>query len=207
MSLIEQLNWRYAVKKYSDKPVPKEKIDAILEATNLSASSTGMQGYRFFLVKDQELKAQLGEGSFNAQIVDAPYLLVFAAKTSIDQAYIENYINYVASERGMPAEALAPFKQSLENHILNRADQENFEWSARQAYIALGTAMIAAAEQEVDATPMEGFDSEKFDELLGLRQKGLKSVVILSLGYRDESDAFAGLKKVRFPMEEMVTEI
>tara|TARA_Y100000815_G_scaffold275693_1_gene316162 strand:+ start:1808 stop:2431 length:624 start_codon:yes stop_codon:yes gene_type:complete len=205
MDLIEDLKWRYAVKKYSDKTVDQAKIDRILEATNLSASSAGMQPYRLFLVQDQEMKNKLGEGSFNGQIAEAPYLLVFAAYTSMGQQFVDNYIAHVAAEREIPVSALADFKASLEGYILNRSDSENFSWATKQAYIALGTALIAAAEQRVDATPMEGFDSEKFDELLGLRKKGLKSVVILSFGYRHESDAFAGLKKVRAHQEEMVT--
>ena len=114
----------------------------------------------------------------------------------------------VAKERNMPEENLSDFKNTIETSLLSRTDKENFIWSSKQAYIALGTGLIAAANLQVDATPKEGFDAEKFDTVLGLKEKGLKSVVLLSPGYRDEENDFlAKLKKVRLPKDEFVTEI
>jgi nitroreductase len=205
MNLNEALNWRYAVKKYSDKIVTKEKLDQILEAINLSASSVGIQPYRLVVVEDKEIQARLGEGSFNSQIKEASHLLVFAAFENITQEHISAYIDRVIAVRKVPAESMDYFKQVLENNLLSRSTEENFNWSARQAYIALGTALIAAAVAEVDATPMEGFDAGRFDEILGLKEKGLKSVVVLSIGYRDEEkDEFSKMKKVRLPIDEFV---
>lgn len=208
MNLIESLNWRYATKKFSNKKVSAEKLDKIIEATNLTASSAGMQPYRLFVVENQELKQKLGEGSFNAQIADASHLLVFAAFENITEEQVDQYLAHIAEVRGIPVEGLADFKKALVAGIVSRSAEDNFTWSARQAYIALGTALIAAADLEVDTTPMEGFDPAKFDELLGLKEKGLKSVVILALGYRDEEqDVFAKFKKVRLPREEFATEV
>lgn len=206
MNTIENLKWRYATKKFSDKKVAAEDINKILEAINLSASSTGLQPYRIFIVENPSLKKELGEGSFNIQIAESSHLLVFAAFEKVTLEHIETYMAHIAEERGIPVEALKDFKAALVGGILSRSDEENQAWAARQAYIALGTALIAAAELKVDSTPMEGFDAAKFDDLLNLKEKGLRSVVILSLGYRDnENDVFAKLKKVRLPLEDFAT--
>jgi len=208
MNLIESLNWRYATKKYSDRKVSADDLNKIIAATNLSASSAGLQPYRLFIVGNQELRNKLGEGSFNGQIANSSHLLVFAAFEKITEEHIETYINHIASERGLPVEALADFKAALVNGILNRTDEVNFTWAARQAYIGLGTALIAAADLQIDSTPMEGFDADKFDELLNLKEKGLKSVVTLALGYRDEEqDMYAKFKKVRLAKDDFASVI
>jgi len=208
MDLIANLNWRYATKKYSDRKVPQEKLDAIIEAINLSPSSAGMQPYRLVVIEDPELRKQLGADSFNQQISTASHLLVFAAYTAVRKEHIEDYIRHIAQVRGVEEESLGDFKRSLESYLLNTTDEQNFVWASRQAYIALGTGILAAAELKVDATHMEGFNADKFDEILGLKDKGLKSVVLLALGYRDEeNDPFARMKKVRLPKAEFAMEI
>ena len=208
MNLIETLNWRYATKKFSSKKVPADQLDQIVEAINLSASAAGMQPYRLFVIENRELRKQLGEGSFNPQISEASHLLVFAAFEQVTKGHIEDYIAYMAQVRSIPEESLLDFKEALFGNFLNKKEEENFAWAAKQAYIALGTAIIAAADLQIDASPMEGFDPEKFDTILELKEKGLKSVVILAIGYRDEEqDIFAKFKKVRLPKEEFVTEI
>jgi len=206
MNLQETLKWRYAVKQYSDKEVSDTDLNAIIDAINLSASSAGMQPYRLFVLKDKNLRKQLGESSFNPQIVQASHLLVFAAYENVSQENIDHYIQFVADVRETPLGQLAEFKKALEIGLLSRTTEENFIWSARQAYIALGTGLIAAADLKIDATPMEGFDNQLLDKLLGLKEQGLKSVVLLSIGYRDEEkDFFAKLKKVRLPREKFAT--
>lgn len=208
MKLIDDLKWRYATKKFSAKKVSNKDIETIVEAINLSASSLGMQTYRLIVIEDQALKKTLGEGSFNTQIGDSSHLLVFAAFDSITQETIDNYIQFVASQRDQAVEELSGFKNTISSYLLPRTDEENFIWSSKQAYIGLGTGLIAAASLKIDATPMEGFDSEKFDKLLGLKEKNLKSVVLLALGYRDqESDFLSNLKKVRVPQKEFATTI
>ena len=208
MNLIESLSWRYATKKYSGRKLPEDTLQQIVEAVSLSASSAGLQPYRLIVIENPEFRKELAEGSRNPQIAEASHLLVFAAYSAIRKDHIEKYVHLTAEVRGVAEESLADFKDSLTNHLLSKTDEENFIWSAKQAYIALGTGLIAAANLQVDATPMEGFDAEKFDEVLGLEEKGLKSVVLLALGYRDEENDFlANLKKVRFPKEEFVIKI
>lgn len=208
MKLIDDLKWRYATKKFINKKVSDEDMKKIIEAINLSASSIGMQTYRLFIIDNPSLKKELGEGSFNSQIANSSHLLVFAAFDSISQENIDNYIQLVAKERGTPLDQLADFKNTISGYLLARTDDENLIWSTKQAYIGLGTGLIAAANLRIDTTPMEGFDAEKFDSLLGLKEKKLKSVVLLALGYRDEENDFlAKLKKVRVPKEEFATTI
>lgn len=208
MKLIDDLKWRYATKKFSSKRVSNDDLEAIIEAINLSASSIGMQPYRLLVIENQTLKKELGEGSFNSQIADSSHLLVFAAFDSISKETIDNYIQLVAEKRGVPVAELSDFRNSINSSLLERTDFENFTWSSKQAYIGLGTGLIAAANLKIDATPMEGFDAEKFDRLLGLKEKKLKSVVLLSLGYRDEkNDYFAKLKKVRIPKHEFAIRV
>ncbi|GGH14266.1 NAD(P)H-dependent oxidoreductase [Sphingobacterium alkalisoli] len=203
MNLQDTLSWRYAVKKYSDLRVEDDKIRRILEATNLSASSVGLQPYRVLVVENKELRKQLGEGSFNTQIAEASHLLVFAAYANIDQAMIDDYMARTAAIRSTPLDQLTDFKSKLESFLLARPADENFSWAARQTYIALGTALIAAAAEKVDTTPMEGFDAAQVDRILGLTEKGLRSVVLLAVGYRDEAgDWLASLPKVRLDVEE-----
>lgn len=206
MELLEALQWRYATKKFSNKRVSDEDLDKIIKAINLSASSIGIQTYRLFVIDNPILKKELGEGSFNSQIAESSHLLVFAAFDSIDQEAIDNYIQLIAKERNTPLAQLADFKNTISSYLLAQTDDENFRWSSKQAYIGLGTGLIAAATFKIDATPMEGFDAEKFDRLLRLKEKKLKSVVLLALGYRDdEKDQFAKLKKVRWPKSEFVS--
>jgi nitroreductase/dihydropteridine reductase len=206
METIENLKWRYAVKKFNTNSVSAADLNQILEATNLSASSAGIQPYRIFIVENAALRKELAEGSFNAQISESSHLLVFSAFDKITRERIDSFIAYLAKGRNVPEEALADYKAALVGGLLSRSDEENFNWSARQAYIAMGTALIAAAELKIDSTPMEGFDSGKFDSLLGLQEKGLRSVVTLALGYRDaENDPYVALNKVRLPLDEFAT--
>ncbi|KEO75590.1 NAD(P)H-dependent oxidoreductase [Anditalea andensis] len=208
MDLIEVMNWRYAVKKFSKVKVTEEKINRIIDAVALSASSTGLQPYRIILIKNKAIREELAKDSFNKQIAESSHLMVFAAFDSITKERIQDLIKLMAETRGVAEADLADYKHSLEGGLLSRTDEDNFIWSSRQAYIALGTALIAAANLQVDTTPMEGFNNEKLDELLNLKEAGLKSVVLLSLGYRDaENDFLVNQKKVRLPKSELVREI
>lgn len=208
MDLLKDLQWRYATKAYTDKKVSDEKLDFILEAINLTASSCGLQPYRVFAIENKEIRAKLGEGSFNKQITQASHLLVFAAYNNVTTEHIEKLIKLVAKNRGVAEADLKDLFTKLDGYFNSRSIESNRHWSDKQAYIALGTALIAAANVKVDATPMEGFDPAVFDELLGLKDKGLHTTVILSLGFRDETaDFLAAAPKVRIPVQEMVTMI
>lgn len=204
MELIKKLNWRYAAKRMNGKKIPAEKLDNILEAIRLSASSAGLQPYKVLVVSDEATKEKLKAAAFNQpQITEASEVLVFASWDKVNEQHINEYIAYIASERGVSLESLDAFKANF-GKILSRTPEEQFAWTSRQTYIAMGTALIAAAVEEVDSTPMEGFDNAGVDEVLGLEQKGLKSVSILTLGYRDEEqDWLAPLKKVRKKKEEL----
>lgn len=206
MELIKHLKWRYATKKYTEEKVSEGKINQIIEAINLTASSCGIQPYRVFVISDPELRAKLGEGSFNKQIAGSSHLLVFAAFNDISREYIEEYIQMGERQRNLSAGAMDELKNTLISYFGPNGTEANATWSNKQAYIGLGTALIAAAELKIDTTPMEGFDPKRFDDLLGLEEKGLHTTVILSLGYRDtENDYLANMAKVRLPVDEFST--
>jgi len=208
MDLIKNLQWRYAVKKYSDEFVSEDKIDEIIEAINLTASSCGIQPYRLFVITNPEVRQRLGEGSFNAQIHASSHLLVFAGFNEITTDYIRDYVEMMEQQRNLERGALNVLKNTLINYFSVQTPEQNAIWSDKQAYIGLGTALIAAAELKVDATPMEGFDPKLFDEVLGLSEKGLHSSVILSLGYRDAAnDYLASVSKVRLPIDQFSVRI
>ena len=209
MKLIETLNWRYATKRMNGKIVPQEKIDNILAATRLSASSIGLQPYKIIVISNTKIRAELQVAAYNQpQITEASHLLVFAAYSSVTEQHTEDFLQLHSRIKNVPVETLSGLKASLTGNILSRSDEANFNWAARQAYIALGTALIAAANEQVDATPMEGFSPDEFDRILGLNEKGLKSVVLLTLGYRDEAnDYLVNLPKVRKDINDLVIKI
>jgi nitroreductase len=185
--------------------IPQEKIENILTAIQLAPSSMGLQPYTVLVITAPEIKQQIQPIAYSqSQIVDSSHLLVFAAWADITTRQVDEYIQHTAITRNMPVEGLAEFKNTLLGIITKNTTEENFQWAARQAYIAFGTAIAAAAEERVDATPMEGFDASVLDDLLGLAGKGLRSVTMLPLGYRDtENDWLANLPKVRRQKEKL----
>lgn len=198
MSLIQDLNWRYATKNMNGETVSDEKLTAILKATNLAATSYGLQPFTILVVSNKEIKLKLQEAAYGqAQVGSSSAVLVFAVPLKITTADIEGFINLVATTRSMPVEALDGYKGMILGTVGALPAEQQQIWSAKQAYIALGTALAAAAEQKVDACPMEGFDAAQFDEILGLTEKGLKSLVIMPVGYRSADDATAKYIKVR----------
>lgn len=208
MNLIESLEWRYASKKMNGKKVPQEKVDRILRAIQLAPSSMGLQPYTVLVITDPELRKKiLPVASNQSQVIDCSHLLVFAAWSTISEAQIEEYIHHTAQTRRIPVTALAGFREALLKMITRNTPEQNFAWAARQVYLAFGTAITAAAIERVDATPMEGFNSSQLDALLNLKERGLKSVTLLPLGYRDEvNDWLAKLPKVRRNREQLFIE-
>lgn len=206
MNLLDALNWRYATKRMNGNKVPAEKIETILEAARLSASSMGLQPYNILVIENEAVKKQIHEAAFNQpQVLECSHLLVFASWTKITEKEVDSYISHIATTRGVSVESLEGFKQSLTGFVVNKTDAEKAEWAAKQAYIAFGTALVAAAVEKVDATPMEGFIPAKVDEILGLSEKGLRSVTLLALGYRDETNDFlVNQKKVRRTKDELI---
>jgi nitroreductase/dihydropteridine reductase len=209
MELINALNWRYATKKMNGQKVEMEKVDAILEATRLSASSMGLQPYTILVIENDELKSKLLPLAYNqSQIVDGSHLVLFAAWSDVTEQHVEEYLQDIAATRNVTLESLSAFRASLMGIVNGRTQQQKHEWAARQAYIAFGTAIAAAAVEEVDATPMEGFDAAAVDALLGLEDKGLRSVTILALGYRDSANDFmVNLKKVRRDKDKLILKV
>jgi nitroreductase len=208
--VIKHLNWRYATKSYdAAKKLDEEKLNHVLEAIRLTPTSSGLQPFEVFVVKNPDLRAKIREVAWGqAQVTDASHLLVFAAWDNITPARIDAAFDYTNEVRGFVNEGWEAYRKQLHGIIAARTEQANFDAAARQAYIALGVALVAAAEQGIDSTPMEGFDPAAVDQILGLKERHLRSVVILPLGYRKaDSDWLVNLKKVRRPREKFVTEL
>lgn len=204
MSLIQQLEWRYATKKMTGEKVPAEKVNNILRATQLAASSLGLQPYTILVIEDQATKEKLAPAAYNQpQITASSQLLVFCAWTDIIDKEVVAYIENIAKTRNVSTESLAGFKAMIDGSISKLTVEQKQVWASKQIYIALGTALAAAASEEVDATPMEGFNPQQFDEILGLEAKGLKSVVIMPIGYRAADDHLASAAKVRRDQSEL----
>lgn len=204
MSITTALSWRYATKKMNGTKIPKEKLEIILNAIALAPSSFGLQPYSVLVIEDKALLEKIKAVANNqSQITDASALLVFAAWYSLKQAHIDDYFARIAEVREVTLDSLQPMKEYIETQLKN-SDADNLIWNAKQTYIALGIALVAAAEEHVDSTPMEGFDKQALDALLNLKEKGLASTVILPLGYRDaDNDYLAKLKKVRREKEQL----
>jgi nitroreductase/dihydropteridine reductase len=208
--LLNKLEWRYACKKMDPtKVVPQDKVDRIVEAARLAPTSSGLQPFEIFVVTNPAVREQIKPKAWGqAQITDGSHLLVFAAWDNYTAERINMMFDMTNAQRGGTNEGWENYRQMLLKNYPARTPEVNYEHAARQAYIGLGAALIAAAFEEVDATPMEGFDPKAVDEILGLRARGLRSVVIVPLGYRAaEGDWLANLKKVRRPAAQFVTEV
>jgi nitroreductase len=209
MSLLEDLQWRYATKKMNGKKVPQEKLDYILAAAHMAPSSSGLQQYKIIVISDKALLEKIKGVAYNqSQITDCSHLLVFAAWDEYSDERVSKVFDYIMDERGLPHNTMDDYK----NLILSRYETLGQEWqahhAAKQSYISFAMAIAAAAEQKVDATPIEGFVSEKLDELLKLKGSGYSSTVILPLGYRElEQDWLVNMKKVRIPKDVFITEM
>jgi len=209
MNTIKSLQWRYATKKFDDsKIVSKEKIEVLKQSFNLTPTSYGLQPLKLVIVQNQELQEQLLEHSFQQkQVVTASHLLVICIETKVNAGFINRNFDLVKQVRNTPDEILNPFKNFLLKDFENKSSSEIEQWAIKQAYLALGNLLTVCANEEIDACPMEGFNPKKYDEILQLKEKNLKSVLLLPIGYRAKDDFFADLKKVRRPLEETIIEI
>jgi nitroreductase len=207
--LNDLLNWRYATKKMDPtKAVPQEKVDAIIEAIRMSPTSSGTQPFEVFVVTNPGIRSKIAEAAGGqAQITDGSHTLVFAAWDNYTAERIDEVVDLNVEARGdLPM--LHAYYDNLKSNYVPRNADVNYAHAARQAYIALGIALVAAAEQEVDSTPMEGFSPDAVDAILGLKERGLRSVVLMPLGYRDEAgDWLAPMDKVRKTRDTIVTEV
>jgi nitroreductase len=209
MELLDKLKWRYAAKAMNGEKVPQEKLDNILEAISLAPTSSGLQPFEVFVITNQEIKEKIKPIAWNQSVItDCSHLLVFAAWDTYTADRINKMFDLTNTVRGFKNEGWENYRQMLLSSYPQKDAEENFNHAAKQAYIAFSQAITAAAFEGVDSTPLEGFDPAALDEILGLTEKGLKSCVMLPLGYRDiENDWLANLKKVRKSREDLVTEI
>ncbi|CAZ98366.1 MULTISPECIES: nitroreductase family protein [Zobellia] len=207
MELLDKLNWRYAAKAMNGETVPQEKVDRILEAARLAPTSSGLQPFEIIVVTNQELKEKIKAVAWNQSVVtDSSHLLVFAAWDNYTEERINKMFDLTNEIRGFKNEGWENYRQQLLGMYPQRDPEVNFQHAARQAYIAFSQAIAAAAFEGVDSTPMEGFDPDAVDEILDLRSKGLRSCVLLPIGYRDTSnDWLVNLVKVRKSTEDLVT--
>lgn len=204
MSVLDSLQWRYATKAMNGESIDDAALTYILNAIRLSASSYGLQPFTVQVINSAELKAKLAPAAYNQpQINQSSQVLVFSIWNDVTEAHVDAYMNDIAQERGIEVSSLSGFKSMIMGAIINLSTEQKQAWAAKQAYIALGTALVAAAEQKVDATPMEGFNPQQVDAILGLEEMGLKSSVLLVLGKRSADDALASMAKVRKSHERM----
>ncbi len=209
MNLIENLNWRYAAKAYNPtKKVSEESINKIVEAARLAPTSSGLQPFKVIVIKNQEIKEQLVKGALNPECMrDCSHVIVFAAWDRYTADRIDKVYDFTTDERDLPRGRFASYTDKLKEIYLNESADKNHAHAARQTYIALGLALAQAAELKIDSTPVEGFNNELIDKVLGLDQQGLKSVSLMYVGYSDEEkDWLKNMKKVRVPKEEFVIE-
>jgi nitroreductase / dihydropteridine reductase len=209
MEFLDKLNWRYATKAMNGQKIPQEKIDNIIEAISLAPTSSGLQPFEVYVITNQELKDKIKPIAWNQSVVsDCSHLLVFAAWDTYTVERINKMFDLVNEVRGFKNEGWENYRQMLLKGYPPRDPEINFNHAAKQAYIAFSLAITAAAFVQVDATPMEGFDANALDEILNLKEKGLRSCVLLPLGYRDtENDWLVNLKKVRKSREDLITEV
>lgn len=209
MGNIKSLQWRYATKKFDNsKQLSSEQIAILKESFNLTPTSYGLQPLKLVVIQHKELQEQLLEHSAHQQqVVTASHLLVICIEKNVNSEFIKQNFELVKDIRETPEKILKPFREFLLKDFKNKTEEEIKIWAVNQAYLALGNLLTVCAHEGIDACPMEGFNAEKYDEVLNLDEKNLQSVLILPVGYRAEDDIFADLKKVRRPMEETIIEI
>jgi nitroreductase len=206
MSLLDSLKWRYAVKRMNGNKIPEATMNTILEATKLAPSSFGLTPYNIIVIEDEETRKKLQPHFYNQpQVGESSALVIFATWNSITEKEVAAYMQEIAEERGVPVESLNDFAGYINGSIKNLTAEQLQIWAAKQTYIALGFALVAAATEEIDATPMEGFKPDAVDEALGLKELGLHSAVAVTLGYRDAAnDYLSGAKKLRRASEKLI---
>jgi len=206
MEIIKALEWRYAVKKFdATKFLSEQKVAMLKKAFNLTATSYGLQPIRLLVISNKQLQKKLRESAFNqAQIEDASHVLIFCIEQGVDAEYIRNYFNRVKEIRNTPENILEPFQNFLIEDFEKKSEEDIYNWATNQAYLAMGNMLTVCAMGGIDACPMEGFLTTKYDEILDLKTKNLRTVLIMPVGYRAEDDFMAELKKVRKPLKDSV---
>ncbi len=209
MTSIEALEWRYACKKFDDqKTIPNSVVDLLIKAFNLSASSYGLQPVKLLVIQNKSLQKELLPVSMNQQqVVQASHLLLFCTHLNINDAYINEFFDRIIHQRGTSPEILAGFRSAVLKEFGSKSQGEIDSWAAKQAYLAMGNMLTVCAMEGIDACPMEGFTPDEYDRVLDLKSKGLKSVLLMPIGYRAQDDPFAAMPKVRKSIDNSVLQI
>ena len=209
MNIKELLEWRYATKEFDvNKKVSEEDLTGLLEDANLSATAYGLQPFEFVVVSNQEVKDSLVEHSYGQkQVAENSHLVVLAARTDIDENYITEYTERIEKIRDLPKGSVDEFKNMMLSVFTNMPQQDKMVWAQKQAYIILGTLMVSAASRKIDSCPMEGFDPEAYDKVLGLTEKNLHATLAFPIGYRLETDKTQQYIKVRKSLDDIVVRI
>lgn len=207
--VLGALKWRYAVKKFDNRKVlPQHKVSILKEAFNLTATSFGLQPVKLLIICDSALQEELVVHSMKQrQVADCSHLLVFCTERTVDRAYVNSYFDRVKEIRQTAQEVLQPFQDYLHTVFTSEKEEETALWAIKQAYLAMGNLLTVCAIEEIDACPMEGFDPKAYDKKLNLPEKGLQSVLVMPVGYRAEDDMFAGFKKVRKELKNVILEL
>ncbi|WP_298480827.1 NAD(P)H-dependent oxidoreductase [uncultured Maribacter sp.] len=206
---INNLQWRYATKKFdSSKKLTEEQLNFILDAVQLSASSYGLQPYHVFVISDREIREKLKAASWGqVQITESSHLIVFANQTTFKDNLIDDYLTNVISTRNLPENSLQEYGDFMKSKLTPLTDEIKNIWTSKQTYLALGNLLSAAASIQVDACPMEGFDAEEYNNILGLSDKNLNASVIATIGFRSENDETQHYKKVRKSKDNLFTQL
>lgn len=204
MDVIEALNWRYAVKQFSQTKLQQSQVDTLVEAVRLSPSSYGLQPYNIIVVESDDKKRELLTHSFGQdKVMHCSHLVVFATQTNIDEQMIDGYIMRHAQTQQITIDNLAAYARQIKSAILSMNEQQKQAWAQQQTFIALGIMLASAALLKIDACPMGGFDGEAYNQVLGLEKLELTSTVICPIGYRHADDKYAQKPKVRFGLTEL----
>lgn len=206
MSLIEPFKWRYAVKKFdSQKKLTSAQFNYLLESINLAPTSYGLQPFKVLSIESPSVREQLKAQAWGqSQVTDAAQVLIFAAQTTLSTQDVAEYVLRIAQTRNVEAASLEGYASMMNGTIQSRSAEQLTAWASRQAYIALGFLMAAAAEAGIDVCPMEGFDAAGFDDTLGLKEKGLTAVVMATIGFRAGDDGYQHAAKVRKTLDQLI---
>ena len=206
MSIIEALNWRYATKEFDpSKKISQSDLDTINEALRLTASSFGVQPWKFLIISDQKVKDSLLEHSWGQkQVVDCSHHIVMCTPTDYTNENVDSFIKSTAEARSQSTSDLDGYSNVVKNFLSYKTLEQKQQWMKDQVYIALGNLLTTCAILKIDACPMEGIIKEKYDEILGLKEKGLTTIVACPIGYRSDSDKYASAAKVRFPLDKII---
>ncbi|MDO6820707.1 NAD(P)H-dependent oxidoreductase [Zobellia sp. 1_MG-2023] len=205
MNYIDHLKWRYATKKFdASKKIAPDNLEKIKEAIQLSASSYGLQLYKVLIIEDPSIREQLKTASWGQdQITDASHLIVFCNYTHVEDVHVDDFLHRTAITQNIEMNNLSDYGNFMKGKIKAMTALESFHWTVRQTYLALGNLLSACAELKIDSCPMEGFEADKYNAILGLTEKGLNAAVVATIGYRSHEDHTQHRPKVRKPLEEL----